>query len=292
MTGGQNPADGPRKLVRVGREGEVAPALFGGKRLSLIAGPCVLEQVDTALRIGETLRDLSARLNVPYVFKASYVKANRSSRDSFRGPGLDKGLKMLARIRGELGVPVLTDVHETTEAQAAGEVVDVLQIPAFLCRQTELIEAAARTGRPVNIKKGQFLAPEDMARAARKAEGAGGGGVLLTERGASFGYGDLVVDMRAFPILAAGGWPVIYDITHSLQQPGGVVTGGRREFALPLARAAVAAGCDAVFLEAHPDPANALSDAATMLRLDRVASLLESLLRVREAVSESRESAL
>jgi len=230
------------------------------------------------------MRDVCARLNVPFVFKASYAKANRSAVESYRGPGLNAGLDMLAAIRCEFGVPVLTDVHDPGEAGTAGAVVDVLQIPAFLSRQTALIEAAARTGKVVNIKKGQFLAPGDMEQAAEKASAAGAGGVLLTERGTTFGYGDLVVDMRSFAIMAATGWPTVFDVTHSLQQPGGRVTGGRREFALPLARAAVAAGADAVFLETHPDPANALSDAATMLPLAEAGQILESLVRVREAL--------
>ena len=272
----------PRRLVRVGPE--EFSALFGGKRLGVIGGPCVLESWEVTCRVAESLRDTCARLHLPFVFKASYRKANRSSGTSYRGPGIDEGLEQLARIRTELHVPVLTDVHETAEAAVAGAVVDALQIPAFLCRQTDLIEAAARTGRPVNIKKGQFLSPEDMERAAEKAALAGAGGVLLTERGTTFGYGDLVVDMRSFAIMARSGWPTIFDSTHSLQQPGGVTTGGRREFADALARAAVAAGADGVFLEAHPDPANARSDAATMLPLDKVAPLLESLVRVRDAL--------
>lgn len=281
------------RLVRVGASGGAeggggsepgAGALFGGKRLAVIAGPCVLESTDLGMRIAEALRDVCVRLNLPFVFKASYTKANRSSVDSYRGPGLEAGLRGLERIRAEVGVPVLTDVHEVREADAAGRVVDALQIPAFLCRQTELLEAAGRSGKVVNIKKGQFLPPADMVRAAEKVSSAGTGGVLVTERGSSFGYGDLVVDMRSFPIMAASGWPTVFDITHSLQQPGGRVTGGRREFAATLARAAVAAGADAIFLEAHPDPANALSDAATMLPLGEVAGLLEGLVRLRDAL--------
>lgn len=274
-----------QKLVRIGAEDEVTPALFGGRRLAVIAGPCVLESNDNARRVADHMAALCGRLNLPYVFKASYTKANRSSVDSYRGPGLEDGLETLAALRREFHVPVLTDVHEAGEAARAGAVVDALQIPAFLCRQTDLIEAAAATGRPVNIKKGQFLPPADMERAAEKASLAGKGGVLLTERGSSFGYGDLVVDMRSFSVMARCGWPVIFDITHSLQQPGGRVTGGRREFAAPLARAAVAAGADAVFVETHPDPDNALSDAAVQLPLDKVAGLIESLVRIREALA-------
>jgi 2-dehydro-3-deoxyphosphooctonate aldolase (KDO 8-P synthase) len=269
------------RLVRAGGE---TGALFGGRRLAVIAGPCVLESGDVARRVAEELRKTCERLNVPYVFKASYAKANRSAVESYRGPGLDEGLGLLAKIRTEFGVPVLTDVHEASEAAAAGAVVDIVQIPAFLSRQTALLEAAGATGKVVNVKKGQFLAPGDMERAAEKAKLAGASGVLLTERGTTFGYGDLVVDMRSFALMAKTGWPTVFDITHSLQQPGGRTTGGRKEFALPLARAAVAAGCDAVFLEAHPDPENALSDAATMLPLGDVARLLESLVRVREAL--------
>ncbi|TPW04682.1 MAG: 2-dehydro-3-deoxyphosphooctonate aldolase (KDO 8-P synthase) [bacterium] len=256
-----------RRLVKVG--GESHPALFGGKRLAVIAGPCVLESLDVSRRVVGEMRDVCARLNLPFVFKASYAKANRSAVESYRGPGLEEGLDMLAAIRAEFGVPVLTDVHEPGEAGTVGAV---------------LIEAAGRTGRVVNIKKGQFLAPGDMERAAEKASSAGASGVLLTERGTTFGYGDLVVDMRSFAIMAQSGWPTVFDITHSLQQPGGRTTGGRREFALPLARAAVAAGADAVFLETHPDPANALSDAATMLTLAAAGQILESLVRVREAL--------
>jgi 2-dehydro-3-deoxyphosphooctonate aldolase (KDO 8-P synthase) len=269
---------------RVVRAGGETGALFGGRRLAVIAGPCVLESGDVARRVAEELRKTCERLNVPYVFKASYAKANRSAVESYRGPGLDEGLGLLAKIRAEFGVPVLTDVHEASEAAAAGAVVDIVQIPAFLSRQTALLEAAGATGKVVNVKKGQFLAPGDMERAAEKAKLAGASGVLLTERGTTFGYGDLVVDMRSFALMAKTGWPTVFDITHSLQQPGGRTTGGRKEFALPLARAAVAAGCDAVFLEAHPDPENALSDAATMLPLGDVARLLESLVRVREAL--------
>jgi len=275
----------PRKFVRVGPEGVVAPALFGGKRLAVIAGPCVLESWDVAARIAETLRETCGRLNLPYVFKASYRKANRSSGSSYRGPGLDQGLEHLLKIRTEFGIPVVTDIHETAEAAPAGEVVDLLQIPAFLCRQTDLIEAAGRTGKPVNIKKGQFLSPGEMEYAAEKASLAGAGGVLLTERGSSFGYGDLVVDMRSIAIMAKSGWPTVFDVTHSLQQPGGRTTGGRREFATVLARAAVAAGADAVFLEAHPEPEKARSDNATMLPLDQVAPLLGSVVRIRDALA-------
>jgi 2-dehydro-3-deoxyphosphooctonate aldolase (KDO 8-P synthase) len=270
------------RLVKVG--GEERPVLFGGKRLAVIAGPCVLESTDITRRVAGEMKQACARLNLPFVFKASYAKANRSSVESFRGPGLSAGLDQLAAIRAEFDVPVLTDVHEAGEAGTAGSVVDILQIPAFLSRQTALIEAAARTGRVVNIKKGQFLAPGDMERAAEKAVSAGAAGVLLTERGTTFGYGDLVVDMRAFAIMARSGWPTVFDITHSLQQPGGRTTGGKREFAMPLARAAVAAGCDAVFLETHPDPANALSDSATMLALPEAIKVLESLARVRDAL--------
>jgi 2-dehydro-3-deoxyphosphooctonate aldolase (KDO 8-P synthase) len=270
------------KLVKVG--GDERPVLFGGKRLAVIAGPCVLESPDITRRVAGEMKEACARLNLPYVFKASYAKANRSAVDSYRGPGISAGLDQLVAIRDEFNVPVLTDVHEAGEAGTAGAVVDILQIPAFLSRQTALIEAAARTGKTVNIKKGQFLAPADMERAAEKAVSAGAAGVLLTERGTTFGYGDLVVDMRSFAIMAKSGWPTIFDITHSLQQPGGRTTGGKREFALPLARAAVAAGCDAVFLETHPDPPNARSDSATMLSLPEAVQVLESIAKVRDAL--------
>ena len=262
--------------VRIGEPG----------RLFLIAGPCVLEDEEIPLRIGRAVRDICRDLGVPYVFKASFDKANRSSKDAFRGPGLEGGLAILARIKRELGVPVLTDVHEAEQCAPAAEVVDVLQIPAFLSRQTDLIEAAARTGRAVNVKKGQFLAPWDARHPVAKAQASGCQKVLITERGVSFGYNNLVVDMRSFPILRRLGVPVVFDATHSLQLPGGGgdKTSGQREFIPHLARAAVAAGVDGIFAEVHFDPASSPSDADNMLHMDELRPLLEMLLRIKALV--------
>jgi 2-dehydro-3-deoxyphosphooctonate aldolase (KDO 8-P synthase) len=258
----------------------------GGPRLLVIAGPCVVESADLCLKVAAHLKAACAARDLPFVFKASYRKANRSSARSFAGLPADQALAVLARVRRELSVPVLTDVHEVEEVAAAAEVADVLQIPAFLCRQTALLEAAARTGRAVNVKKGQFLAPEDMAQAVEKLTRAGGERILLTERGTTFGYHDLVVDMRGLVAMRDLGWPVVYDATHSLQKPGGVETGGDRRFAFPLMRAAIACGVDALFFEAHPDPAHALSDAGTQLPLAEVDRFLDEARRVRDAVTE------
>ena len=265
----------------------IGNAEVGGPGLLIVAGPCVVESEAMCMLVARTLRDACTARGLPYVFKASYKKANRSSGTSFTGPPVDEALAVLARVKRELGVPVLTDVHEISEVAAAAEVADILQIPAFLCRQTALLEAAAATGRAVNVKKGQFLPPGDMQNVVDKLAAAGGQRILLTERGASFGYGDLVVDMRALVIMRDMGWPVLYDATHSLQRPGGAQTGGDRHFAFPLLRAAVACGVDGVFFEAHPDPANALSDAATQLPLERAAAFLEEALRVHEVVRET-----
>ena len=263
----------------------IGGAVVGGPALAVLAGPCVIESDDLLLKTAETLQRLCAERGLPFVFKSSYRKANRSSLGSFTGPGLEAGLASLERVRDRLGVPVVTDVHETQEAAAAAEVADCLQIPAFLSRQTQLLVAAAATGKPVNLKKGQFLAPDDVARAVEKLESGGAGGVLVTERGASFGYHDLVVDFRSFVVLRETGWPVVYDASHSLQRPGGAESGGDRRFALPLARAAVACGVDALFFETHPDPDRALSDAATQIPLDWVATLLDQAIAVREALA-------
>jgi 2-dehydro-3-deoxyphosphooctonate aldolase (KDO 8-P synthase) len=265
----------------------IGAAEAGGPALLVVAGPCVVESEAMCLAVATALRDHCARLGVPYVFKASYRKANRSSARAFEGPGIDEALAVLERVRREVGVPVLTDVHEAGEVAAAAEVADALQIPAFLSRQTALLQAAARTGRAVNVKKGQFLAPADMANAVEKLRAAGCEKILLTERGTTFGYGDLVVDMRGLVVMRALGWPVLYDATHSLQRPGGAGTGGDRRFAFPLMRAAVACGVDGVFFETHPDPARALSDAATQLPLADAARFIEEALRVREAVAEA-----
>ncbi len=265
----------------------IGNAEAGGPRPLIVAGPCVVEGEEMCLRIAEHLQRLCAARKLPYVFKASYRKANRSSGGSFAGPPMDEALAVLAKVKATLGVPVLTDVHEVSEVAAAAEVADVLQIPAFLCRQTALLAAAGASGRAVNVKKGQFLAPEDMQNAARKVTDAGGTRVLLTERGTTFGYGDLVVDMRGLVVMRDLGWPVLYDATHSLQRPGGATTGGDRRFAFPLLRAAVACGVDGVFFEAHPDPARALSDAATQLPLEQAEAFLDEAQRVHEAVKES-----
>ncbi len=271
---------------------ELAPGLpiggepAGTERYPVVAGPCVLESEELALAVARRLAATAARLGCGLIFKASFDKANRSSIRSFRGPGLEAGLRLLATVKAETGLPILTDIHEPAQAEPAAAVCDVLQIPAFLCRQTDLVVAAARTGRVLNVKKGQFTAPDDMLRVAEKAHSVGNPRVVITERGASFGYHNLVVDMRSFAMLHADGLPVIYDVTHSLQLPGGgETTGGARQFAEPLARAAVAAGADGIFLEVHPDPANALSDATTQLPPARAEALLASLLAVRRAVA-------
>ena len=258
---------------------DIGRVTIGAGQLLLIAGPCVIESEDHALTLARAIRDIAARCGVPYVFKASYDKANRTAASSFRGPGLDEGLRILRRVRDEIGVPVLTDIHEPAQAAAAATSADVLQIPAFLCRQTDLLVAAAQTGRVVNIKKGQFLAPADMRHAIEKVRSAGNDHVIVTERGTSFGYHNLVVDMRAFPILRSLGCPVVYDVTHSLQLPGAGdgVTAGQAEFIEPLASAGVACGIDGVFLEVHEHPPSARSDAQNALRLDRLEPLLQRL---------------
>ena len=243
---------------------------FGdGKSLALIAGPCVIESEDLCMEVGRAALDCCRKLGISYVFKASFDKANRTSVDWYRGPGLDKGLAILASVKSKLGVPVLTDIHEADHAGPAAQVVDILQIPAFLCRQTDLIVAAAKTGKCVNIKKGQFLAPWDMANSVGKARSTGNDNICLTERGVSFGYNTLVVDMTSLPILRRLGCPTVFDATHAVQRPGGLgnATGGAREFVPHLVRAAVAVGVDALFMEVHPDPPNATCDAASMLVL-------------------------
>jgi len=261
-------------------------------RFLVVAGPCVVEGRDMALRIAEKLKEALQRLDCFFIFKASYDKANRSSIDSFRGPGLDEGLQILDEVKRSVGVPVLSDVHTPQEAPAAGEVLDVLQVPAFLCRQTDLVVAAARAGRAINIKKGQFLAPWDMGNVIEKAVAVGARNILVTERGASFGYNNLVSDMRAIPIMKQFGYPVLFDATHSVQLPGGEGkrSGGQRDLAAPLARAAVAAGCDGLFVEAHEDPNHALSDAATMLPIEAVPSLVRDALAIRDALNRCQPS--
>lgn len=237
------------------------------------------------------MRKTCAKLRVNYVFKASYDKANRSSGKSFRGPGIEEGLKVLAKVRAEFGLPILTDVHTEEQVKRAAEVVDVLQIPAFLCRQTDLIEAAVRTGKIVNIKKGQFLSPQEMGQVAKKAEAAGGKKVLLTERGTTFGYNNLVSDMRAIPIMKSFGFPVVFDATHSVQLPGGAGdrSGGQREFAPILARAAIAVGANGIFMETHPDPDKGLSDGPNMVPLAQMPKVLSDLVKIHAVVKGSRE---
>jgi 2-dehydro-3-deoxyphosphooctonate aldolase (KDO 8-P synthase) len=253
--------------------------LGGGNPLFLIAGPCVIESEAHARMMAERVAKVAADVGVPYIFKASYDKANRSSVNAFRGPGLREGLRILGKIKNDLHVPVLTDIHELCQAAPAAEVADILQIPAFLARQTDLLAAAAKTGRIVNVKKGQFLSPWDMRNVAEKVAAAGNHNIILTERGASFGYNNLVVDMRSFPVMQKFGYPVVYDVTHSVQLPGGQghASGGQPEFIEPLARAGVAAGVDGIFLETHDNPAQALSDGANAFPLAQLPQLLSRL---------------
>jgi 2-dehydro-3-deoxyphosphooctonate aldolase (KDO 8-P synthase) len=267
---------------------DVGPVRAGGPDLFLIAGPCVIESERHARSMAERIARIAADKGVPYIFKSSFDKANRTSITSFRGPGLEEGLRVLGAIARDLQVPVLTDVHEVSQAERAAEVVDVLQIPAFLSRQTDLLVAAARTGRTVNVKKGQFLAPWDMKNVVDKLCEAGSERIVLTERGASFGYNTLVVDMRSLPIMRRFGWPVVYDVTHSLQKPGGLggASGGDSEFIEYLARAGVGCGVDGVFMEVHDDPANALSDGPNALPLERLAALLDSLTAIHKIARE------
>ncbi len=258
-----------------------------GGRLLLIAGPCVIESADQCHELAGRLKAIAAEAHLPLVFKASFDKANRTSAASYRGPGLERGLEILADVKAKHGVAILTDVHETHQAEPAAAVADVLQIPAFLCRQTDLVQAAARTGRAVNIKKGQFLAPDDMRHAIEKARAAGAGQVFVTERGTAFGYHNLVVDMRSLAILRTLGCPVVFDATHSVQLPGaaGTCSGGEREFVPLLARCAAAAGIDGLFVEVALDPATAQCDAANALPVDELPALLDVVQRIREAAS-------
>ncbi|HNU86053.1 MAG TPA: 3-deoxy-8-phosphooctulonate synthase [Syntrophales bacterium] len=260
----------------------------GGEPFALIAGPCVIEGEKLTRRVAASLRDVTAELGIPFIFKSSYDKANRTSVRSFRGPGLDKGLKILKAIREELGVPVLSDVHRFEEIERAAEVLDVAQVPAFLCRQTDFVMELARNAKVVNIKKGQFLAPWDMANVVRKVEAAGNRNILITERGASFGYNNLVSDMRSIPILRGMGYPVVFDATHSVQLPGGAgeASGGERAMAVYLARAAAAVGVDALFLEVHPEPDRARCDGPNSLALDSLRELLRMLQGIDGIVKE------
>ena len=272
---------------KITRSIAAGPLSIGGQNpLALIAGPCVIESEKIAMEIAEKLKRITGDLHVPFIFKASYDKANRTSIKSFRGPGLNDGLKILQKIKTELDLPVLSDVHKEEEIDQAAEVLDILQIPAFLCRQTDLLVKAAQTGKPINVKKGQFLAPWDMKNVVVKLEESGNSNILLTERGATFGYNNLVVDMRSLVLMREHGYPVIFDATHSLQQPGGqgTTSGGQSEMVPDLARGAVAVGCDALFMEIHTDPSKALSDGPNMLQIDLLPELLEQLVILDQVV--------
>jgi 2-dehydro-3-deoxyphosphooctonate aldolase (KDO 8-P synthase) len=269
----------------------LSPGIVAGEGRTplLIAGPCVIEGEEPCLALARAIKDLAGTAHIPVVFKASFDKANRSSLDSFRGPGLKEGLRILERVKHETGLPILSDIHEASQAAAAAAVLDVLQIPAFLCRQTDLLVAAARTGLPVNVKKGQFLSPWEMKNVVDKLRSSGATKILLTERGTSFGYQNLVVDFRSIPVMRDLGFPVIFDATHSVQRPGalGTASGGDRQFIETLARAALAAGADGVFVEVHEDPSRALSDGANALPLSRLPALLEDLRRLASALGRT-----
>lgn len=269
---------------------QVGSLTLDTNHLFLIAGPCVIENYDRTLMIGREIKKICAKLNIPYIFKASYDKANRSSYQSFRGPGLDEGLEILASIKKELQVPVLSDVHEVNQLEKAADVLDMIQIPAFLCRQTDLVYGAAKTGKAVNVKKGQFMAPEDMKNVIEKMEEAHNENLALTERGVSFGYHNLVVDMRALPTMRQFGYPVIYDATHSVQLPGGMgtSTGGMREMIPYLARAAAATGVDGFFMEVHDNPPEGLSDSTNMLYLSALEDLLKDLIAINDVVKHDK----
>ncbi|MDQ7788327.1 MAG: 3-deoxy-8-phosphooctulonate synthase [Thermodesulfovibrionales bacterium] len=274
-------------MIQLTKEITIANIKLGGNNpLFLIAGPCVLENEEILFQTADGLQRICNTLGFPLLFKSSYDKANRTSVSSFRGPGIEKGLKMLSEVRSRFGIPIISDVHSVEEVQAAAKVLDVIQIPAFLCRQTDLILAAANTGKPVNIKKGQFLAPWDIRNIIEKFIATGNHNVFITERGTSFGYNNLIVDFRVFPVIRSSGYPVIFDVTHSLQLPGGMGTssGGQREFAEPLARAAVAVGVDGLFLEVHPDPDKALCDGPNMIRLDDLEEMLSHIKIIHDAV--------
>ncbi|MEW6369213.1 MAG: 3-deoxy-8-phosphooctulonate synthase [Acidobacteriota bacterium] len=277
------------KNTRV-RSFDVAGVECGGASFFLIAGPCVIESQAHVELMATSIRDVCRELGVPFIFKASFDKANRTSIGSYRGPGLHAGLKILAQVREKVRVPVLSDVHEPAQCAAAAEVLDVLQIPAFLCRQTDLILAAASTGRAVNIKKGQFIAPWNMKEVLEKARSTGNERIILTERGTNFGYNNLVVDFRSFPVMREWGYPVVFDVTHSLQLPGGAGThtSGQPQYIEPLARAAVAAGVDGLFMEVHDEPSKALSDAENSLKLSLLPGLLRTLKRIEQAVNEGQ----
>ncbi len=272
--------------VSIERPSGTAIMVGSDQPLLLIAGPCVLESADLARHVAETMQEICSRLGISYVFKASFDKANRTSISSYRGPGIDQGLEILGRIRSELNVPVVSDIHEPQQAKAASEVLDIIQIPAFLCRQTDLLTAVSKTGKPINLKKGQFLSPWDMQNAVSKIRESGSSPVMLVERGACFGYNNLVVDMRSLPVLRSFNCPVIYDATHSVQLPGGAgeSSGGQREYIAPLTRAAAAVGIDGLFMEVHPDPEKALCDGPNSIALDAIESVLEQVVRIRACV--------
>ena len=258
-----------------------------GQPLLLIGGPCALESEEIARTVAEKMREISARLGISYVFKASFDKANRTSLSSYRGPGIERGLQILASIRESMLLPVISDIHDVTQVETAAEVLDIIQIPAFLCRQTDLLTEAARTGKVVNVKKGQFVSPWDMKNVVDKLRGVGGKKIMLVERGACFGYNNLVVDMRSLPIMRSLGCPVIFDATHSVQLPGGAggSSGGQREFIEPLARAATATGIDGLFMEIHPEPQKALCDGANSIALDDVEDVLKRIIKIRTALA-------
>jgi len=258
----------------------------GNRPLVLIAGPCVIESEDQVRKTVKGLTEITREINIPFIFKSSYDKANRTSIKSYRGPGLDKGLEILKKVKEEFDIPLLVDVHRIEEVQLVSKVADILQVPAFLCRQTDLIVSIARTGKPINVKKGQFLAPRDMKNVIEKIESTGNKNILLTERGSCFGYNNLVVDMKSLPIMRSFGYPVVFDATHSVQKPGGkgTATAGEREYVPFLAQAAVATGIDGLFLEVHPRPEKALSDGPNMIRLSRVKELLEKLIKIDKVI--------
>ncbi|PID75513.1 MAG: 3-deoxy-8-phosphooctulonate synthase [Deltaproteobacteria bacterium] len=277
----------PQTVVQIDTPSQPPIQVGTGQKLLVIGGPCALESEDLARTVADKMLEICARLEVSYVFKASFDKANRTSLGSYRGPGLERGLQTLEKIRREMGVPVISDVHDVSQVRPASEVLDILQIPAFLCRQTDLLVAAAQTGKAVNVKKGQFVSPWDMKNVVGKLRDAGGKKTMLVERGACFGYNNLVVDMRSLPVMRSLGCPVIFDATHSVQLPGGAgsSSGGQREFIEPLAKAATAIGIDGLFMEIHPNPDKALCDGPNSIPLDRVEFLLEKILRIREAAT-------
>lgn len=277
------------KAVQVGNR-----QIGGDGRLFVMAGPCVIEDPERVLRIGREMKAICSRLGLPYIFKASFDKANRSSWKSFRGPGLTEGLKILKAVKEELQIPVVSDIHDASQAEPAAEVLDILQIPAFLCRQTDLLQAAARTGKCINVKKGQFMAPSDMKNVAEKISHEGNENIILTERGVSLGYHNLVVDMRSFPIMREFGYPVVFDATHSVQLPGGAGThsSGQRQFIGNLARAAAGSGIDGVFMEVHDNPEEALCDGPNMLYLTQVEGLLRDMMAIKAIADKSAPTAM